>query len=751
MDSGRQSVMWPFRARRPRLPLRYHLIALVVIALVPALLFAAMVVRSLGREQRESVEHGLQTTVRALAIAVEREIEASVMALEVLGTSTALDRGDLASFYEQATRVQQGAKFWYVVALTDAHGQLVLSTLRPLGARLPSIADRDYVRELISSGRPTVSDLIAGRTTGDLNVTVAVPVRRDGSLRHILFAALRPESLGAILAAQRISADWISGIADRHQILVARNRNSEAFVGRELIEPVKQAARRAAAGTGRFPVLDGPDVYAAWQRIPSLGWTVTLGVPVSVVDIPLRRSMSRLALAGLLAVLAGGALAIAAGRRISGAMGRLMSGAIALGQGAIPANPSSAIEELHAVGHALGTAGRTIADRTAQVESAQAKLKRLVDSSLIGFLVREGERITDANDTFLSMVGYGRDDLRRGTLLWRSLTPSGYAPDTAAGAPAGTGASASYETEYVRKDGTRVPVLVGPVLLDQARQEWAAFVLDLTEHKRLEGERTLRIEAQAASRAKDEFLAVVSHELRTPLATVLNSVGTLRRRASGEHQTADILDRINRSSRLLARLIDDLLDTSRIIAGKLQVDKKAVPLLAIVGSAVGALRADADDKGVEIRAAFEASSAPVLGDPERLQQIALNLIANAIKFTPPGGHIDVSLGSHARRAVLTVRDTGCGIAPELLPHIFDRFRQGHAGGRQGGLGLGLAIVWYLVEAHEGTVRAESPGPGGGATFTVDLPLHAGAGEAFASPGPTQACPSDLPAPLDRAR
>lgn len=726
---GLLRLMWRLRVRRFRFPLRYHLIALVVIALVPALVFAALVVRSLGREQRESVEEGLQATVRALAVAVEREIDASVRALDVLGTSTTLDRGDLRSFYEQAMRVLQGAEFWYVVALTDAHGQILVSTTRPFGVPLPSIADRDYIRHVIRSGRPAVSDLIAGRTTGQLNVTVAVPVLRSGTLRYILFAAIRPQSLGGILAAQRIPADWIAGIADTRQVLIARNRNPEEFAGQDLIEPVKQAARAAAAGTGRFPVLDGRHVYAAWQRMTPLGWTVTLGVPASSVDVPLRRSMWRLALGGLLAILIGATLAIVLGRRISGAMSRLMSGAVALGHGAIPGCPSSAIKEVYAVGQAMGRAGHTIGERTAEVQSSQAKLKRLVDSSLIGVLVREGDRITDANDAFLRMVGYSRADLERGTLLWPNLTPPEYATAgvTARAAARRTGAGVSYEKEYIRKDGTRVPVLVGLVLLDDARQEWVAFVLDLTERNRLEAERTLRIQAETANRAKDEFLAVLSHELRTPLGAVLNSVRVLQRGVLGQPQAAAMLDRIDRSSRLQARLIEDLLDASRIVAGKLKVDKKPITLRPIVDAAVSVLRPEAEAKGVKMRTALDVQSPSVLGDPDRLQQIALNLIANAIKFTPSGGHVDVSLRSGGGRAVVTVRDTGQGIDAELMPSIFDRFRQGDAGGRQGGLGLGLAIVRHLVEAHGGTVRAESPGRGGGAVFTVEMPLHAGAG------------------------
>jgi signal transduction histidine kinase len=138
---------------------------------------------------------------------------------------------------------------------------------------------------------------------------------------------------------------------------------------------------------------------------------------------------------------------------------------------------------------------------------------------------------------------------------------------------------------------------------------------------------------------------------------------------------------------------------------------------------VDALRDEAEAKGVDLRVTIGAAPLHVLGDAARLEQIALNLIANAIKFTPSTGRVEVSLGRRAGCAVLTVRDTGCGITPELLTHVFDRFRQGAANGRKHGLGLGLAIVRYLVEAHDGTVRAESPGPGEGAIFTVELPLH----------------------------
>jgi PAS domain S-box-containing protein len=719
-------VRW-IRARRRSVPLRWHLIALILVALIPMALFAGAIALSLGREQRMSVERGLQTTVRALAIAVEREVAASIRALEVLATSDLLSRGDLATFHAQATRAVAAQDVWYVVALTDPSGQLLLNTVRPFGTSLPSICDRDYFRRLVATGRPAVSDLVAGRTTGKLNVNVAVPVQRDGVLRYILFAAINPEGLGQILTEEKIPEDWIATISDTNQVIIARNRNPARFIGRELIAPLKRAVRAADEGTGRYPVFDSPDVYSAWRRTPSLGWTVSIGTPVALIDVPIRRSVWRIALVGLVVALAGGAIATALGRRISTSMGALATSATALGQGATPACPPSSIDEIGAVGRAMEAAGSTIARRTAEVQASQARLKRLVDSSFIGILVGEDERVIDANDAFLRMVGYSREELQGGNLRWPDLTPPEHrAADEAALVVARqTGECPPYEKEYLRKDGTRVPILVGSAFLDELRRQWVSFVLDLTERNRMEAEHRLRLEAQAANRAKDEFLGILSHELRTPLSATLNGVRVLRRKEVGTDQARRILDAVERSTQLQLRLIEDLLDVSRVVTGKLQVEMRPMDLLPVVEDAVAALRHEAEGKGVALRSVLKPLPGPMLGDAARVQQIALNLVGNAIKFTPAGGDVEVSLHGRDSRAVLIVRDNGRGIEPEMLPHLFDRFRQGAAARGKGGLGLGLAIVHHLVEAHGGTVRAESAGLDRGASFTVELPMLPG--------------------------
>jgi PAS domain S-box-containing protein len=233
-----------------------------------------------------------------------------------------------------------------------------------------------------------------------------------------------------------------------------------------------------------------------------------------------------------------------------------------------------------------------------------------------------------------------------------------------------------------------------------------------------------RRELRDANQAKDRFLAVVSHELRTPLTAMLGWVRLLTAGMLDDATAARALLVIERNTKLLAQLIEDLLEVSRIVAGKLRLEIGPVDLVAVIESAIEAVQGLADAKSIGLKAVLDPSAGSVSGDPDRLQQVVWNLLANAIKFTPGRGRVELRLeraGAHAR---LMVRDTGQGIAPDLLPHVFDRFRQDERARRHGGLGLGLAIVRNIVELHGGTVRADSEGEGRGATFVVELPLPA---------------------------
>jgi PAS domain S-box-containing protein len=230
-----------------------------------------------------------------------------------------------------------------------------------------------------------------------------------------------------------------------------------------------------------------------------------------------------------------------------------------------------------------------------------------------------------------------------------------------------------------------------------------------------------------ADRRKDEFLATLSHELRTPLNAILGWSQMLRSGTMPHDVQRRALESLERNARAEAQLVEDMLDVSRIISGKLTIEAEVVDVAAVIAAAIETVKPTADGKGVALHVALEPDAEILItGDGTRLRQVVWNLLSNAIKFTPSGGRIDLALERIASRAEIVIRDTGQGIEPAFLPRVFERFQQADSSParRHGGLGLGLAIVRHLVEAHGGTVRAESPGIGHGATFTVSLPMRA---------------------------
>jgi signal transduction histidine kinase/CheY-like chemotaxis protein len=239
----------------------------------------------------------------------------------------------------------------------------------------------------------------------------------------------------------------------------------------------------------------------------------------------------------------------------------------------------------------------------------------------------------------------------------------------------------------------------------------------------LQLEQTARMEAERSNRIKDEFLAVLSHELRSPLNPILSWAQLLQRRQFNAAKTAEALATIERNAKLQTQLVDDLLDVAKIMRGKLTLNSVPLNLTSTMRAAIETVQVAATAKSIAIYPVL-SDIGPVVGDSTRLQQVIWNLLTNAIKFTPPGGRIDICLEQVEHQAQITVTDTGKGITPDFLPYIFEHFRQEDASitRKHGGLGLGLAIVRSLVEAHGGTITAASLGEELGATFTVKLPL-----------------------------
>lgn len=287
--------------------------------------------------------------------------------------------------------------------------------------------------------------------------------------------------------------------------------------------------------------------------------------------------------------------------------------------------------------------------------------------------------------------------------------------------------------EWLRLDGTKVPVEATAALVPWKRSRGILVILrDVSERRRAEeekthllaSERSARSAAERASQMKDEFLATLSHELRTPLTAILGWAHVLVGGRTSEAVKAQGLETIERNARAQTKLVEDLLDMSSIISGKLRMEMRRLSPVSFVEAAIETIQPTADAKGIRLVRRLDRDAGPLRGDANRLQQVVWNLLTNAVKFTPAGGTVEVILERVGSHIEITVADSGQGISAEFLPYVFDRFRQADSSIRRqhSGLGIGLAIAKQLVELHGGTVRAESEGEGRGTAFVVALPI-----------------------------
>jgi PAS domain S-box-containing protein len=369
----------------------------------------------------------------------------------------------------------------------------------------------------------------------------------------------------------------------------------------------------------------------------------------------------------------------------------------------------------------------------------EARLQSYFDLAPVGTAVlAPSGTFREVNDDLCRLLGHSREELLGRS--WLDLPPRidrAAAQAQVNAALAGAIQNRASEIRLVRHDGVTIDASVHMRGLPGSRgtiDHVMVLVQDITMQKRSDEERErvlaaeldARRQAEAASRAKDDFLAILSHELRTPLSPILAWSDLLRRHALTPDQTDRGLAAIARNASAQARLVDELLDVSRIVSGKLRLDLRPVDFALVVSEAIEVIRHSADAKGLDLETVAEPGSYHVMGDPDRLRQVIWNLLSNAVKFTPQGGRVRVTLGRASGHAHVVVADTGQGIPCAFLPFVFDRFRQVDTTStrRQSGLGIGLAIVRELVELHGGRAIADSPGPDQGAVFTVEIPLLA---------------------------
>jgi PAS domain S-box-containing protein len=407
--------------------------------------------------------------------------------------------------------------------------------------------------------------------------------------------------------------------------------------------------------------------------------------------------------------------------------------------------------------------GTTSKDVTERRRSSAAHVRAILDNTLDAVMAMDAEGVIRFwNPRAERTFGWGRDEAV-GTALVDLIVDENDRErlrEDLARADASTG-GVPQRTEVLgqRRDGTSFPLEITiTVIPEDPDYRFSAFARDITERKRSERERErllaeaehAREQAEVASRVKDEFLSTLSHELRTPLTAIVGWIYLLRGGRLDDPGKARALDAIDRNAGAQAQVISDILDLSRIVGAKFRLEVRPIELAPVVAAAIETLMPAANARGIKVQAVLDPSAGLVSGDTDRLRQVIWNLVSNAIKFTPKGGRVTARVRRVDQNVVITVEDSGVGISPQVLPHVFERFRQGDSSNTRnhGGLGLGLAVVRHLVELHGGQVTASSTGEDRGSTFTVKIPLLDPApvsGErAFGGPAATGEIPEDAP-------
>jgi PAS domain S-box-containing protein len=748
-------------------------LALIVLAVaVPVGLSAAILIDYAWRQQSAGVDRQNIDTARAMLVAVDQEVQKNAA---VLGTMGAVDFAAPAAASPQAVeRFQQIAPTvvarqtgWRSLFLLTATGQRLAATSDHAVLDQPSAAT--LIRDVVTSGRAGHSDLLEHPGDRKHVYLTAVPILSDGAVQSILVAEISAQTLSDLLRRQHAPPNGVVTLIDRTPRVMARTRGEERFLGQRPSQGFLDASARMSEGAWRGNLLEGTPAYSALSRSSVTGWTVGLGLPSSEVDDPVRRSLWILAGAGILMVAIGLIAATLFGNLMIGALNNCASAAEALASEKPVHFPRSRIREVARVGNSL-TAASTVQHRRLHeretVEAARAEAARLLEIALAAEQVARAA--SERNEARLSVtlrsIGDAviATDASGGITLMNPVAQAltGWTEAAAQGQPiervfdiinedtrlpvenpvskvfgAGGIVGLANHTVLRTRDGREIPIedsaapihasgdsgLIGVVLVfrdctlqrDQERRRAAL----------LAREQAAREEAEGLSRAKDEFLATLSHELRTPLNAILGWAQMLRRGQVEGNARTRAMEIIERNARVQAQLVDDLLDMSRVVRGRVHLEMRDVKLAPIVEAVFDSVRPAADAKDITLTLDDKLTD-DVAGDAARLQQVFWNLLTNSTKFTDKGGHIEARLFRDGSEAVVQIVDDGRGMGRDLLPHVFERFRQGSSetvDGR-GGLGIGLSLVRHLVELHGGTVSADSAGDGQGATFTVRLPI-----------------------------
>ena len=722
--------------------LRTGLLLLVLATAVPLVAFALLASALVVRHQQDNYITAVKDRNRAFMSAVDAELKGTIVTLEALTANRALAEGDLRRFHRTAVSVLDTQPAWFNVILLKPEGGQMVNAAIPWGTALGQSAYRlDSLRAVVNTLRPAVGSIVLASRGPFVNrpgIPVGVPVMREGRLAYILAALVRPEAFQDLIMQQKLPTGWVSGLVDADGQFIARVPRRP--IGSLASPDYLRAVRAASEGWYRGKTAEGLDTYTAHVSSDLSGWSVGFAIPASLVLGGAERAAWLMGGGVGLSLALAVAIALWLGRRIAGPIAELSSTAHGLGASGPPVAVHTPIREVADLAQALNDASQAIRTRDAELRRSEERFRLSQESAVQGFtlfkaLRDEHGKVVDLEYEYINPAGAALGHARPEALIGRRLSEM-FPGTEQTGIGAGlrrvveTGESLDTELRY-EADGVagwyrHLAVKIGDGV--------GTSYIDITAEKRLEQELKERADALArADRNKSEFLAMLSHELRNPLAPLTNALTLLK--ARGDKGTpAQLYEMMDRQLRQLVRLIDDLLDISRIDRGKLEMHCERVAADAIVRQAVEIARPNLESRRHELVLRYPGTPPFLEADPVRMAQVLSNVLNNAAKFTPPGGRIEVTLKSEGEDALIAVADDGIGVEPGDLERIFDMFVQLDSSRSQaaGGLGLGLTLARTIVERHGGRVHAESAGPGKGTRFVIRLP---------AAPAPK------IPAPL----
>ena len=705
---------------------------MILLASVPMALFMSLQILRDVRSQHERLTDSLQRSANVLAEGIDRELVASLEALVLLSDAAAPGGVDVQALVGRLRERPRLRPSWQAVFIADAQGRVV-EVVAGNGTVLP---DR------VAVPTATVSDLveIGGRRLVALSVPLGGGVRMGTWIDVAHWQQL-------LLRLGRAQGGYAS-LFDGQYRMIARTESPERYVGRRLPLGAVQAMGGRPQGVHRTNLLDGAPTFVAWHKVGDTPWGVAVGVLAEPIEQLHRHALVTAVSTAALCLLLGVTLALWMARRVTGPLQALGAG----GGGLAPGRhePDSPVREIAALRDAVVSARHEEAAARLRLQRKADEFEALFRGSPIGLAfaqdpqcrkVLRNRALTDLMRPPAGSADVPMQIWHEGRLLSREELPLAVAARTGEPVPV-----CELELRFGGGADSRFVIMQTVPLLDTdgASRGAIAALLDITDRKRAEAqlletdrervaliarEQAARREAEMANQAKDEFLAMLGHELRNPLNAVASAIEVLKLLGGGGPQADDARGIIGRQTRHLAHLMDDLLDMARVASGKVVLERRPLDLAKLVSSLVATMRLSGDVR--EHTLTMDVQEAWIDADSTRIEQVAGNLLTNALKYTPPGGRVLVKVMPQGQEAVLEVRDNGVGIPPQLLERAFDLFVQGERSldRRAGGLGVGLTLVKRLVQLHGGSVAAESDGDG--SVFRVRLPL-------VASPPPADA-------------